>query len=288
MFTSTICEECKIKDSIIYDHMTGMLVCTNCGRVHLENETIENNNNEPQQNNLETEQETYLEIKEKDKIKVIKNYPKQTKVSKNLKRIEKLLTLAQVSHNYIETTKNLYNIIAPNKNMQGRNFTHIIIALFFCALRIEKNAKSLKEVAKMFPSVTERQIRKAYNSIKCYIMNNENEEDLYLIERNYIQLYLGDNQEKYEVKLLAYKIIKNINFNGLLEGKSPNTIAGMGLFLAHIFLDEYSDINNKEFFNAFSNRYAIIKSLNEIKGDFDKIIPQKYLDKIEEINEIII
>ena len=176
-------------------------------------------------------------------------------------------------------------MIAPEKNMQGRNFIHIIIALYYYASRVEGQALTFREVAKMFPSVTERQIIKSFNSIKCYVVDNDTDDELINVEKHYIQFYIGGIQEKYEAKMLSYEIIKNINQNSLLEGKSPNTVAGISLLLSYRLLSDNSD-NSEEFFRTFSNKATLSKAFEEIKFSLDKIIPQKYSEQTEMIKNL--
>ena len=82
--------------------------------------------------------------------------------------------------------------------------------------------------------------------------------------------------------MLCFEIIKNINDNALLEGKSPNTVAGLSLSLSYKLLSDNSD-NDEDFYQTFSNKATIQKAFEEIKCDLDKIIPQKYSDKIDGI-----
>ena len=169
--------------------------------------------------------------------------------------------------------------------MQGRNFKYIIAALYYYALRIKNMAQSYKEVAKQFPSLTERQIKKAFNDIKWHIADQSDEDKMIKIEKNLIQLYIGGIIEKYNAKMLCFEIIKNINDNALLEGKSPNTVAGLSLSLSYKLLSYNSD-NDEDFYQTFSNKATIQKAFEEIKFDLDKIIPQKYSDKISEIKMV--
>ena len=143
-------------------------------------------------------------------------------------------------------------------------------------------AQSYKEVAKQFPSLTERQIKKAFNNIKWHVADQNDEDKMLKIEKNLIQIHIGGIIEKYDAKMLSFEIIKNINDNALLEGKSPNTVAGLSLSLSYKLLSDNSD-NDKDFYQAFSNKATIIKAFEEIKCDLDKIVPQKYNNKINEI-----
>ena len=98
-------------------------------------------------------------------------------------------------------------------------------------------------------------------------------------------MYVGGDTEKYDAKMLSYEIIKNINDNALLEGKSPNTVAGLSLSLSNKLLSDNSD-NDEGFYQAFSNKATIIKAFEEIKCDLNKIVPQKYSDKINQIKMV--
>ena len=146
-------------------------------------------------------------------------------------------------------------------------------------------AQSYKEVAKQFPSLTERQIKKAFYNIKWDIAEENDEDKMIKIEQNLIRIHIGGIIEKYDAKMLSFEIIKNINDQALLEGKSPNTVAGLSLSLSYKLLSDNSD-NDEDFYQAFSNKVAIIKSFEEIKNELDKIVPQKYSDKIKEIKFI--
>ena len=296
---NTICENCQAKNSIIEEYTTGEVVCTKCGYVHAkhiiseeyEKRTFEGDEDQikrvgPAENPEQAaEPGTTLIVRQNGKTKIVKTYSKQTKINKNCKRIQQILSNANVSQRLIEKTKELYSMMAPEKNMQGRNINHVIIALYYYASRVEGQALTFREVAKIFPSVTERQIRKAFNSIKCYVVGNDTDDELINVENYYIQFYIGGNQEKSEVKKLSYEIIKNINQNSLLEGKSPNTVAGISLLLSYRLLSDNSD-NSEEFFRTFSNKATLSKAFEEIKYSLDKIIPQKYSEQTEMIKNL--
>ena len=292
---SITCDRCQNIDSII--EYKGELVCCKCRLVYQEGmiadeyETYEGEENQikrvgsPEKPEQAREPGTKLIIKEKGTNKIIITYQKRSKIERNNFRIQKYLESAGVCQNLIETTKSLYEELAPNKNMQGRNFKHIIAALYYYALRIKNMAQSYKEVAKQFPLLTERQIKKAFNDIKWHIADQSDEDKMIKIEKNLIQLYIGGIIEKYNAKMLCFEIIKNINDNALLEGKSPNTVAGLSLSLSYKLLSDNSD-NDEDFYQTFSNKATIQKAFEEIKCDLDKIIPQKYSDKISEIKMV--
>ena len=86
--------------------------------------------------------------------------------------------------------------------MQGRNLNHIIIALYYYACRKENMAKSFKDVVKMFPSITERQLKKSFNWVKREIVDYEDENGFIKMERNFVHLYIGDGIEKFDLRQL--------------------------------------------------------------------------------------
>ena len=290
----TICENCQEKNTIIEED--GQVVCSNCGLIYDENvianeyekRTFEGDDEQikrvalPERPEQVAKRATVSVVSHIGQKKVVRTYTKQTKIDKNFKKIEHVLSLVGVTKKIIDITKELYSTMAPNKNMQGRNFNHIIIALYYYANIIEGQAKTFRQIEKIFPSVKERQIRKAFNCIKCYIVHNDSEDKLINIEKDYIRSYIGINQEKYESKMLSYDIITNINHNSFLEGKSPNTVAGISLLLSYRLLSDNSD-SGEDFFRTFSNKATLSRAFEEIKCSLDKIIPQKYSDKIEMI-----
>ena len=289
------CVEC----SIFEDWENGIIVCEKCGFVYEENiisdeyekRTFESDNHEikrvgpPAKPGEENDPGTLLVIKEKGVNRIVKTYTKQTKINKNYKRINKLLSNAGVSNYFIEKTKFLFKELSEKMNMQGKKINHIIIALYYYVCRKEDVAKSYKEIEKMFPSVTERQIKKAFNKIKSEIVDYKDEKVYCQIEKNLIQNYIGENIQKYEVKVLANKIIDNINNHSLLEGRSSNTVAGLSLLLSSELLSNNVD-ESGVFFSTFSTRAVIKKAFAVIKPNLYQIIPNEHSNKIEELEKL--
>ena len=290
-----ICENCKAKGSIIFNNEVGELVCNNCHLVcdkkiiadEDEKRTFENDEGDnqihrvgpPTNQAYGNECGTNLIIRINGKTKYVKGYSKFSKIQKNFIRIHKLLSSANVEKKLIEETKELYDKIAKTKNMQGRNINHIILGIFYYVCRKEKCAKTIKEIALMF-NVTERVIKKAFNNIKSDIVEPKtNEDEINEIEKNYIRTFIGGNIGKYDLKMLSFEIVENINKNNLLEGKSPKTIAGLALFLSYKLLSDNLD-DKMEFYSMFCNKNTLKKSYDEIKTFLNIIIPQKYTDKI--------
>ena len=268
---STQCQNCKSLDSLIEDINEGAIICSKCGLVYQENVAIDECDYDYE----------HFKIKEKKK-RVKKTHKRPNRIDSKVARIRNKLRNAGVSGKLIETTLSLYYSIIPKK--PKINIEHIIAALYYYALLINKIPQNYKQVAKTFSPVTERQIKKAFNKIKHFFNDIKDEDELILREKNLIQLYLGGNVDKYDAKMLSFEIIKNINDNSLLASKTPNTVAGLALLLAYKLLNSTSDIN-KEFYSAFSNKVTISKSFEKIKKDLEKIIPKKYSDKIKELNE---
>ena len=145
-------------------------------------------------------------------------------------------------------------------------------------------AKTFKDVANMFPSVTERQIKKAFNDIKSNVVDYDDDEELISMEKNFINLYTERDESKYEAKMLSYKIIKNINNNAVLEGKSPITVAGLSLMLSYKLLNDNSD-NFKDFFSTFVTKATLKRAFEQIKNNLDMVVPNEYMNKIEDLKK---
>ena len=277
------------------DYVKGIIVCTFCGTVcqeHIiadeyEKRTFESDDHEikrvglPSRPEQEFEPENYLLIRKDNYKKKRMMYTNKSKINKNCYKIYKLLSSKDVKENLIHITQELYKKLAKTKNMQGRNLNHIIIALYYYACRKENMAKSFKDVVKMFPSITERQLKKSFNWVKREIVDCEDENGFIKMERNFVHLYIGDGIEKYDLRQLSDKIIENINKSAVLEGKSPNTIAGLSLILSYKLLNDNSD-DFKDFFSTFSTKNTLIKSFEEIYNQLEKVIPNEYLNKIKE------
>lgn len=292
-----VCEnkKCNSKDSIRIDRTNGRIVCTKCGLVHAENIIADEDNyydtyktkrvGPPNSAWEENDPGNYMVIKEKGAKRRVKTFFKKNKVDKNFQKINQILTSANVSIYFIERTKALYKELSENKTIKGKKFNHIIIALYYYVCRKEKMHKNLKDIEKMFPSVTERQIQKAFKFIKSIIVEDKDEEDFVEVEKNYIENYIGGNISKYAIKILSYKIIDNINNNSLLEGRSPNTIAGLSLILSSKLLNDNIELSDN-FFNTFSSKSITKKAFISLKPHLDKIIPNEYDNKIEELKKI--
>ena len=289
-----ICERCKAKNSLISDYESGELVCNNCGLVYeermivdeYEGRTFQNDDEDhqikrvgpPSKPEYGNELGINLIIRENGKTKVIKSYSKHDKVQRNFIKIQKLLSSVDISQDLIENVKEYYGKFSK-QNMQGRNINHIIIALYYYACRKQNMAKTIKQVTDVFkcifPKLTERIVKKVFNSIKDQIVESYDENEHADAEKNYIQTFIGGNIQKYKHKMLAFQIVENINKIGLLEGKNPKTIAGLSLLLSYKLLKDNLD-DEKEFYSNFSNKTTIKNSYAQIKDFLGIIIPQDY------------
>lgn len=294
-FEIEICKRCLAKDSIITDYEAGELVCNNCGLVYEEKiideqdekRTFEDDEGDNQihrvgpPNNPEYGNDfgTNILIHINGKTRYKRDYSKLSKIQKNFIRIKRLLSSADIPRNMIEETKILYEKIAKNKNMQGRNINHIILGIYYYVCRRLKCAKTIKEIALMF-NVSERVIKKAFNSVKSDIVEPEiNEDNINDVEKNYITTFIGGNIGKYEHKKLAFKIVENINKNNLLGGKNPKTVAGLALFLSYKLLNDNLD-DKKEFHSMFCNKNTLKNAFEEVKPFLKIIVPQEYIDRV--------
>jgi len=296
-----ICPRCNSKDITITDYENRELVCNQCGLVYEERiiadedekKTFGDDNGDnqihrvgpPEKPSFGNECGTNLLIRDKDKTKVIKTYSKFTKIQKNFIRIDKFLSSYDVTAPIREETKELYCKLAKNMNMQGRNLNHIFIGIYYYACCKLNMAKSIKEIALKF-KVTERVIKRAINSIKKDIVDPSKEDDnneIIEIEKNYVRTFMEANAKAYEVKMIAFKIIKNINKNKLLEGKSPNIVSGLSLLIAYELSNDYS-YDKKELYSFFTNKNTLKKAYEEIKDKLQIIVPQNYWDKINNLN----
>lgn len=299
-----ICRRCQSKDSIITDYENGELVCNQCGLVYEERiiadedeqRTFADDNGDnqihrvgpPQNPIFGNECGTNLLIRDKGKTKVFKDYSNIPKIKKNFMRIDRFLSSHNITGILREETKSLFDKISKNNtSMQGRNLNHVFIGAYYYACRKLNMAKTIKEIALEF-NVTERIVKKAFNNIKYDIVvpqkkEEENNNEIYDMCKNYIQTFIGRNINSYNLKMLALEILKNTINNELLEGKSPKTISGLALILSYALSNDNS-YDKKELYSFFSNKNTLKKSYEEIKDNLNLLVPQKYQDKIPNIN----
>lgn len=305
-----ICKRCKAKDSIIEDYQSGERVCENCGLVYEENiiadedekRTFQDDEHEihrvgpPVKPIYGNELGTDLLIVQNGKKKIIKTYSKHNKIQRNYSKIQKFLSQATENQLIIEITKELYDQVSKNMKMQGRNIKLIIMSLLYYAYRKQQCAKTFKEIVEMFgiEDIKEKHIKRTFNKLKYYINEpniDEHETNLInemnLVEKNYVESFVGDNKERFKLKLLSEEIIDNLHKGTFLEGKSPKTIAGLSLFLSCKLLNDNLS-EDKEFFSKFSNKNTLKKSFKEIKDSLEIIIPQEHVHKIQFLNEKIL
>ena len=289
-----ICTKCKAKNSIITNYEYGEIVCNQCGLVYeeaiivdeYEKRTFQDESGDnqiqrvgpPTNPALDKECGTKLMIRENGKTKIIKSYSKYSKIQKNFYRIQHFLSQAQVAQSMIEQTKEIFAKIAENKNLQGKNINNLILGIYYYVCRKNDMSKTFKEISNMF-NVTERVVKRAFNSIKSDILEPKDANQLNNIEKNFIQTFLEGDINRYNLKMITYEIIDNFNKGAILEGKSPKTIAGLSLFLSCKLLND-NLYDNKDFYNMFSNKNTLKKAYHEIKDHLNLIIPQKYHDKM--------
>ena len=285
-----ICNTCS-EGKFEFDEDYGKFICDKCGLEYEgdfddeENQSTREDENAIQlveaSNKNEKEFGGIILTKKNGKKKIIKQFSKPSRIDRNFARIDRLLQ-GKALKNIIDETKHFYKIIDNNNNMRGRNINHIIIGIYYYVLRKNDQAKPIKEISKQF-NVTERIIKKAFNSVKNDIVEYKDEKEINNIEKNYVGSFIGGDVNRYDLKLLSYEIIDNINKGKFLVGKSPNTIGGLSLCLScKLLRDNLYD--NEDFFSKFSNKNTLENAFEEIKGYLNLIIPQKYADKINELH----
>ena len=288
-----ICERCNSINSLITDYVYGEIVCNNCGKVYeerlivdeYEDRTFQDDSNKIQRIDApinpiyENEVGTKLIIREDGKTRCVNNYSKNSNIGRNLYKIQKLLSSQNISQNLIEKTKDYYYTVYKSQKMQGRSIENTILAIYYYSSKKAGYDKTFKQISIMF-KVPERAIKKAYTSIVHFLQDPlEKENESNNIPINLIRDFIGEDKSKYEIKMVAFKILENIYNKGFLEGKSPKTLAGLSLFLSYkLFNDNLYD--RKEFHKEFCIETTLMKAYNEIKCNLQMIIPENYYDKL--------
>ena len=288
-----ICSTCK-EGKIELDEDIGKYICDNCRLEYEgplddeeENQTTRDDDKgiqlvEPQKK-IENVGGVIIYTKENGKKKAIKQFSKPSRIDINCDRIKKLLQ-GKVLKNIIDETQCYYKIIDNNNNIngvRGRNMRQIIIGIYYYVLRKYNQAKTMKEISGQF-NVKERIVKRAIKGIKFDINEPMNEKKIIDMENSYIDSFIGSGSNRSNLKELSHEIIGNFNKNDILEGKYPKTIAGLSLILSCKLLND-NLFDNEDFFSHFSSKNTLEKAFEEIKSCLKLIIPQKYADKINEL-----
>ena len=268
------CTRCKSKDTIQTIYQVGETVCKNCGLVYEERVIVD-----------EDKKKKFADDNGDNQIHRVGPSVKPTysKISRHFSRIQNLLSNAGISSNMIELTKELYEKVLKNKNMQGRNVNNYIIATYYFACRENKMAQSIENICKLFGKYGKNdinEVKKTINKIKKDIVSNKiDEKEMNYIEKDYVQTFIGGDIQRYNLKLLTNTIIDNFNKSCLLEGRNPKIIAGLSLFISCKLLDD-NLCEKKEFYSKFSNKNNLKNAFNKIKDCLECIVPKEYCDKM--------
>ena len=285
-----ICSNCQSK--IEFDDEIGKFVC-GCGIEYdelMDEDEKETGADENEERNIQMVKSygkagnefatNTLFIRSGKKTIIKTTYSKKTRIDKNNYRIQKLLQ-GKTSPQMIEKTKILYRKFSENKNMQGKNINNIIIGLFYYVCRIENVARTKKEISKDL-NVPERLITKSFNRIKSDIVEPSDENYINKIEENFVNSFIGINEQTYDLRKLIYTIINNFNKGDILEGKTPETIVGLSILFSYKLLEK-DFYNKEEMYKEFSTENTLKKAFEEIKDCLDLIIPKQYSEKIQDL-----
>ena len=168
--------------------------------------------------------------------------------------------------------------------MQGNKINNIILGIYYYECIKDNCFISFKDIALMFnkilPDITDKIIEKTFNSIKEFILEPSlNDDEINGIEKKLIQDYFGENDNENnnqtKIKMLAIRIVENINGNYLLQGKNPKTVAGLALDLSYKLLNNNID-DKKKFYSMFCVKNTIKNTYEEIRPFLNKIVPPDY------------
>ena len=227
---NNIFDRCNSINSLITDYIYGQTVRNNYGKVYeerlildeYEDRTFQDDSNKIQRVDApinpiyENEIGTKLIIRENGKTRSVNNYSKKSNIGKNFYKIQNLLSSQNISQNLIEKTKDYYYTLAKNQKMQGRTLKNIILAIYYYSSKKTGYDKTFKQISIMF-NVPERAIKKAYTSIVPFLQDPlEKENGSNNIPINLIRDFIGEDKSKYEIKMVASKILENIYNKGVL------------------------------------------------------------------------
>jgi transcription initiation factor TFIIIB Brf1 subunit/transcription initiation factor TFIIB len=299
-YNKEICPRCGAENSKVEDRINGEIVCNNCGKVYEErtvDETYEKRNFGSDSNGNKGESRVGGPIKASEgnnlgnnliifdknglpqKIKSTGTHH-QTQLERNFEEIDKILGNKEISTSLREETKEIYQEVTKQSlKMKGRNFKHMVCAMYFIACRKKNTPKSFKDISKIF-GYEEKRIKKAYNYIKSVVVKSVSPEEMNETIFSYIRSFCEVNNENFDFRQLAKTIAKNINESCLLEGRNTRTITGISILIASKLIQP-QHIDKASIIQEYATENTLDTVFQKIRGDLNKIIPEKYHSKIQ-------
>lgn len=242
------CLDCQSSDYILDDPKTGSVLCSNCGCIvsalideKSEWRSFEEKNFNPSRVGGPTN--PLLENDQLDTIIGGSNYNlARTHLKSTMRGPDRsLITGFNSINHYCERSsitktisdraKLIFKEIDNKKILKGKNSEGIIAACIYISCKEEMSPRTFKEIS-LITNVPKKEIGRSYKMISQFIKNA-----VYITTTDIVARFCSDLNMNLEYQKIAIKISKNITNNGLLTGKSPDSVAAAVIFLLTNLLD---------------------------------------------------
>lgn len=298
------CYICKSENTIIQDFTAGQIVCTNCGAV-LEDRVIDESsewrnfssenpgsgsadpnrvggpiNPHLDENNLCT---TIFTNKRNSALSKWKNRSiggGGRCLYRIFKKVEELAGKLDLPSSIIEKSKDILNLIEKEKKLKGRSLDCIIASVFFVACRYCNAHRPLNDLVKTL-SLERKDVSRCFNSIKSIICRSVETTSISGNINALVNLFCNKMELENKLKKAALDVAEEVSKKGLLEGRSPSTVASATIYFAFKLLNHTATTKKTIALHSETTEHTITLAYTELLANKEIITPVLYREYLK-------
>lgn len=308
------CKGCNGKNTLIEDQSTSVMVCSNCGMINEElfdygPEWRQYNNDDNRGEGInrcgcptnfffsKSSQGTILVGHTNSRIRRKQKWNSMVYKERSLNNVLEYITNICIKNNIpkiiIDTAKILYkklndckhkngNNIGKQIIIRGENRISIIAACVFRACEMNKQPRSIKQIAEFF-NIDEKKITKGNKQYDKIMKNTDDDISLDQFTTDSAEDYIRSTSQKLKIKKeeveLAVKIANNCCRMKLASDHNPQSIAAGSILAMIHYLN--LNIDKKKIVNLFeTSDVTISKIYNKLEPIIDALVDDEITDHL--------
>ncbi|KRH92712.1 Transcription initiation factor TFIIB, partial [Pseudoloma neurophilia] len=132
---------------------------------------------------------------------------------------------SSISKTISDRAKMIFKTIDEKKLLKGKNSEGVIAACIYISCKQEQSPRTFKEIS-LLTNVPKKEIGRSYKLISQFIKNV-----VYITTDDIVARFCSDLSLSIEHQKIAVEISKKITTNGLMTGKSPDSVAAAVIYL---------------------------------------------------------
>eukprot|EP01080_Neovahlkampfia_damariscottae_P012833 gene12833-7183_t len=299
VITEWKCKHCGSTD-IIEDHAAGDMVCTNCGFVvgdrivDVEKEWREFESDPDSRNKsrvggpmnpLIESSQLSTTIQKTEGGKLLSKTQLRSTISGQdrslmnaFKKIDAMCEKIDLPQKFKTKSQEVYKQMEEAKSVRGRNSEALIAACIYTALRLEKSARTLKEICAL-TNVGKKEIGKCYK----LILNTLQLDVETITHTDYMNRFCSYLNLSKKVQKYSEIVSQKATTGGLVAGRSPITVAAAAIFLVASILNERK--SQKEIAEVTGVSEPTIRNcVKDLEQEKELILPTQLIDEAKLIN----